>query len=403
MILRIIFFGYAVNKVLSMTRFKIKSLKAFSLIELLVSIVIIAAITMLISSAFIGMMTQKRNLQIKETAEDMSREIISTVTRNSDNLELLLYKIKKETSVPISPTYPVDAQMQFESNRYCPSIVAFTPCSAKNLGFTFDLTNILKLDGKPDNASKSIYSSLYSTGFVVVPDATFITSPPNDLLIDTATTLSTYKHPQNAALPTTGVNDQKYRFFKEAPDLVTTDANIIRNQRYRNGIFSFIDRESLNMKMNLLPKNSGGVTNTKVFLHVGLEHDNTEKRIGNPIDLVASSFMEPENAIDYTKKALILTAEIKYSSRSSGGITASSTEGTSVIFTKPFHPTMIQGDASCMGIQKPASCPDCRASVWSPGCDPCKSYSNGVTIPRATGAFVNPSSITIPPQSVTCP
>lgn len=381
-----------------MNRFKIKSLKAFSLIELLVSIVIIAAITMLISSAFIGMMAQKRNLQVKETAEDMSREILSAVTRNSDNLDLLLYKLKKETTVPISPTNPVDAQIQFEKNKYCPTAITATPCSTKNLGYTFDLTNILQLDGKPDDSSQTKYQSLYSTGFVVVPNSTFISSPPNDLLINTNTTLSAYKHPQNAILASiTGVNDQKFRFFKKIP---INPAAPTPEEQYRNGIFSFIDRESLNMKMQLLPKNTGGLINTKVLLHVGLEHDNIDHIIGNPINVNASEFMEPENAIDYTKKALVLTAEIKYSSRGNGGISISSTQGTSVIFTKPFHPTMIQGDASCMGIQKPASCPDCRTSVWSFGCDPCKSYSAGSTTSRLPGSFTNPSNIA---QTVICP
>jgi prepilin-type N-terminal cleavage/methylation domain-containing protein len=383
-----------------MTRFKIKPLKGFSLVELLVSIVIIAAITMLISSAFIGMMAQKKNLQVKETAEDMTREIISAVTRNSDNLDLLLKKLKTETPAIIG-TPPI-SQTQYQNFKYCPEIdpVGTTPprCTYQGIGFRIDLTDQLKLDGSDNpNVNQNSYDNA-TAWLKFVPGANPQTTSDYDLLMDN--TVVPNRHPGdtlNQLVGNTGGDSQEFRFFKKPPSNITATTTINptvisaipTKERYRYGIFSLVDITSLNMKMKLLPKNDivKNSWNTKVYLHIATDSEG-----------VAPDYLEPQKATDRIKKGLVLTAEVKYSLRNNGNINTSS-EGTSVILTKKFHPSMTEGDSLCMGNSKPASCPICRSNPWASGCNPCDTYN------MTTGTISSVTSITDPNTSTnyTCP
>ena len=386
-----------------MNKFKIKPLKGFSLIELLVSIVIIAAITMLISSAFIGMMAQKKNLQVRETAEDMTREIISTVTRNSDNLDLLLKKLKTETPGIIGT--PLISQTQYQGFKYCPEIDS-PRCEYKKIGWRIDLTDHLKLNGSNNpNVNQNSYDNT-TPWLKFVPGVDPVQTQDYDLLMDNSEVAN--RHPGDTLgqlVGNVGGDLQEFRFFKKPPSniaplttITPTVLNAIpKKERYRYGIFSLVDITSLNMKMKLLPKNDSTTNywNTKVYLHVATDSEG-----------IAPDYLEPKKATDRTKKGLVLTAEVKYSLRNNGNIDTS-TDGTSVTLTKKFHPSIIEGDPLCMGTtpnSKAASCPECRFSNgFAAGCDKCKLYSmtTGTTSTISGGpARVNPNNSL---DTFTCP
>jgi len=375
-----------------MNKFKIKPLKGFSLVELLVSIVIIAAITMLISSAFIGMMAQKKSLQVKETAEDMTREIISAVTRNNENLDLLLKKLKTETPGIIG-TPPI-SQTQYQNFKYCPEIDP-PRCDYKKIGWRIDLTDHLKLNGSNDpNVNQNSYNNT-TAWLKFVPGANPVQTQDYDLLMDNNVVPN--RHPGDTlgqlALPNTQ-DGPEFRFFKKPPS--TLDLILLpKKERYRYGIFSLVDITSLNMKMKLLPKNTKDNTNTviswntKVYLHIATDSE-----------AIAPDYLEPKKATDKTKKRLVLTAEVKYSLRNNANL---ETEGTSITLTKKFQPSIMENDSVCMGNNKPASCPQCRANPWSSGCQPCDTYNISGLNP---GTISSVSSITNPAPGSTpqpCP
>lgn len=358
-----------------MNKFKIKPLKGFSLVELLVSIVIIAAITMLISSAFIGMMAQKRNLQIKETAEDMTREIISTVTRNRDNLDLLLKIIKSKTLVPSTgPGSEFQPNQQFAYQKYDYNEVT----KKKNFGYRVDLTKLLDLDAKDTSALSNIQESWLKLDATATEDLTIASESSG----------------ADSIFETPGVPGHPFRFFKElllAPAPAPAPPPTIDDKiKKRKGIFSVIDLTSLNMKMKILPKNTKDNSNTviswntKVFLNIA-----------------SISGIEPKNAADFENRKLRLTAEVRYSIRNVGDLETNFDKASEVITQKDFNPNIIETDTSCLQSSKPASCPQCRGSNgFAPGCDVCKTYNmtTGLEDPRS-GEQTSP----IDGTKVTCP
>ena len=360
-----------------MNKFKIKPLKGFSLIELLVSIVIIAAITMLISSAFIGMMAQKKNLQVRETAEDMTREIISTVTRNKDNLDLLLKIIKTRTFVPP----PFLANEQFKFNKYCAGknkeTGSIPDCGEKrNWGYPVDLTEELQLTGKEDplNLNNVIENWLKFQVTAGIPMKTESLNLPTVTNINDANA-----HPIDGLGVT---NKTPFRFFKRNPNNPATP--VIEQ---RAGIFSLVDIVSLNMKMRLLPKNtpSNGSWNTKVFLYIASEDG-----------------LEPRTAADLPNKNLKITAQVKYSLRNANNLISDPENTSEVFITKDFMPTITEGDEICLNNPRPASCPVCRTNPWASGCSPCETYNisgpNPGTITNKTTGYqmTNPAPSSTP-------
>lgn len=350
-----------------MNKFKIKPLKGFSLIELLVSIVIIAAITMLISSAFIGMMAQKKSLQVRETAEDMTREIISTVTRNRNNLDLLLKIIKSRTLVPSTgPGSQFQPNQQFAYQMYEYDEAA----NKRNFGYRVDLTKLLDLDGKDTSSLSNIQESWLKLDATATEDLTIASAASGP----------------DSVFETPGVQAHPFRFFKELliapPPPPATQPTMPDNQKMRKGIFSVIDLASLNMKMKILPKNTkdpntGTVIswNTKVFLNIA-----------------SISGKEPQNAADFENRKLRLSAEVRYSIRNVGDLETNFDKASEVLTQKDFNPTIVETDTACLQSSKPASCPECRSTNgFAPGCDKCKTYNmtTGLEEPR-TGSQTNP-------------
>lgn len=352
-----------------MNKFKIKPLKGFSLIELLVSIVIIAAITMLISSAFIGMMAQKRNLQIKETAEDMTMEIISTVTRNRNNIDLLLKIIKSRTIVPTSFGAP-NEQFRYHMYEYDKS------ANKKNFGYKVDLTDLLNLDGRDTSALTDIKESWLKLDATATEDLTIA---------------STASGP-DSIFETPGVAGHPFRFFKELllapPPPPATQPTMPVDQKMRSGIFSVVDLTSLNMKMKILPKNKplDGSWNTKVFLYIA-----------------SISGKEPQDAGKLEDKKLKLTAEVRYSIRNVGDLATNSDNASVVSTQKDFNPVITETDTACLQNTKPASCPVCRGNRFAPGCDPCDTYNTSGPNAGTTTRTVNPLPMPIIPTPAIAP
>lgn len=76
---------------------KIRKNKGFTLVELLVSLIIVTFVTMMIVAGFIGIMANKKSLTAKNAAEDINRLVLDSVTENKENLSLLLFMLKMQT------------------------------------------------------------------------------------------------------------------------------------------------------------------------------------------------------------------------------------------------------------------------------------------------------------------
>jgi len=81
---------------------KARKYKGFTLVELLVSLIIITFVTMMIVSGFLGIVANKKSITAKSAAEDINRLVLDSVTENKENLSLLLFMLKQQTLFPAS-------------------------------------------------------------------------------------------------------------------------------------------------------------------------------------------------------------------------------------------------------------------------------------------------------------